>query len=44
MAVPKAATATTFNPNRSHRAAYDTFYREYRRLGDFLARKPNQQE
>jgi L-ribulokinase len=39
MAVPKAGTTPVFNPNRSHRTAYDALYAEYRRLGDFLSAK-----
>ena len=39
MAVPRPGTAAIFKPNRSHRAAYDALYREYRRLGDFFASK-----
>jgi L-ribulokinase len=31
--------AAIFKPNRSHRAAYDALYREYRRLGDFISAK-----
>jgi L-ribulokinase len=37
MAVRKGAAI--FQPDRSCRAAYDALYREYRRLGDFLAAK-----
>ena len=37
MAVRKGAVV--FKPNRSHRARYQALYREYRRLGDFLAVK-----
>jgi L-ribulokinase len=39
MAVKKGAAI--FKPNRSHRAAYDLLWREYRRLGDFISSKPN---
>jgi L-ribulokinase len=39
MAVKKGAAI--FKPNRSHRAAYDSLWREYRRLGDFISSKPN---
>jgi L-ribulokinase len=41
MATPKAGTAPVFKPDRSHRAAYDSLYRGYRRLGDFFSAKPN---
>jgi L-ribulokinase len=41
MAAPKPGTAPVFKPNRSHRAAYDALYREYRRLGDFLSARTN---
>ena len=37
MSVPKPGTAAIFKPKRSHRAAYDAVYRDYRRLGDFLS-------
>lgn len=40
MAVPKPGTAPVFKPTRSHRPAYDSLYREYRRVGDFFALKP----
>jgi L-ribulokinase len=39
MAVRKGAAV--FKPDRSHRAAYDALYREYRRLGEFLYAKTN---
>ena len=37
MAVPKPGAARVFKPNRSHRSAYNPFYREYRRLAEFCA-------
>ena len=41
MATPKPGTAPVYRPNRSHRAAYDALYCEYRRLGDFFSAKTN---
>ena len=41
MSVPKAGTAAIFKPNRSNRTAYETVYRDYRRLGDFLSSGPD---
>jgi L-ribulokinase len=37
MATPRAGTSPIYRPTRTHRAAYTSLYREYRRLGDFLA-------
>lgn len=41
MSVPRPGTAAVYKPNRAHRSAYDSLYREYRRLGDFLSSHPN---
>jgi L-ribulokinase len=34
MATPKRGAAAVFKPNRAHRAAYDSLYRDYRKLGE----------
>jgi L-ribulokinase len=37
MSVPKRGSAKTYKPNRTHQRVYDRLYRDYRRLGEFVA-------